>query len=132
MEILTGPFGAAELLKLARNEDVREPLRRFAAQHYAAYVNKDKIVVLFVRSKERLSVDELRKIANEKCPGTIFFVGGSGRLTSLASLQERIEACARAYAVPPPSAEMETRIIDGKQVLIIGSGGKSGPGDPTH
>jgi hypothetical protein len=132
MEILTGPFGAAQLLDLMNNAHVREPLRRFAAQHYAAYVNEQREVVLVVRSKEQISIDELRKVADKNCPGTAFFIADSGRFSSVTALQERIEACARAYAVPSPSAEMEERTIDGKKVLVIGAGEKKGEGRRPH
>lgn len=122
MEILTGPFSIERLFGLMSGEDVREPLRRYAPQHYAVYVNEQGAVVFLVRSKERVSVDELSKIADERCPGTAFFIADSG--ASINNLQQRIEACVRAYSIPSPATGMEQRTVDGKSVLVIGAGVK--------
>jgi hypothetical protein len=133
MEILPGPFGTtAEMLALINNVAVREPLRRFAPQRHALFVDNHGDVVLMVRSKESLSVDELIAIRDKECPGTYFFMATSDLYTTEAELQERIDACVQAYAIPPSSAHMEERIVDGKKVLVIDAGPDKTPRGSSH
>lgn len=127
MEILTGPFGSTtQILDLINNVAIREPLRRYAPQRCAVFVSKVGTIVLLVRSKGRVPADELSSIRDRECPGTFYFMASSGLYTSPAAFQERIEACVQPYSIPPPSGHMEDRVIDGKKVLIIGSGKGAG------
>jgi hypothetical protein len=122
VEILAGVFGTtAELLGLINNAAIREPLRRFAPRFYAVFVDKHGQVVLVVRSKEKVSVDELSMIRDKECPGAYFFTATSGVFASESELQQRIDDCVQAYTLSPPSVHMEERVIDGKRVLLIGS-----------
>jgi hypothetical protein len=120
MEISVGPFATPELLDLINNESVRAPIRRFAPQHNAVYVDKERVVVLVVRDKTELATEKLVAIQNERCPGTAFFIVNSGVVPSVAALLERINSCADALSVPPGRTSHETTMVKGKKTLIIG------------
>jgi hypothetical protein len=85
MKISVGPFTASQLLDLINNEHVRAPIRRFAPQHNADYVDKKGVVVLVVRDKKELAPEKLVAVQNERCPGTAYFVVDSGVLSSAAA-----------------------------------------------
>jgi hypothetical protein len=119
MEILVGPFAADQLLALINNESVRAPIRRYAPQHNAVFVDKDSVVVLVVRDKKRLVVDNLGAIGSEKCPGSAFFIVDSGVLSSVTALEGRITSCVEMLLQPPGKTHHEIRMIKGKRVLII-------------
>jgi hypothetical protein len=119
MEILGGPFAALKLLELINDESARAPIRRFAPQHNAVFVDKESVVVLVVRDEKKLAIEKLVAIGNERCPGTAFFMVDSGVLSSVAALQERITSCVEALSVPPGESKQETRMIEGKRTLII-------------
>jgi hypothetical protein len=119
MEILVGPFAAPQLLDLINDESARAPIRRFAPQHNAVFVDKESVVVLVVRDKKKLAIEKMVAIGNERCPGTAFFMVDSGVSSSVAALQERITSCVEALSVPPGKTTHETRMIEGKITLII-------------
>jgi hypothetical protein len=125
MEISVGPFAAPHLLDLINNESVRAPIRRFAPQHNAVYVNKESVVVLVVRDKKELATETLVAIRNERCPGTAFFIVDAGVISSAAALLERITSCAESLSASPGKTSHETRMIKGKRTLIIGKPEKS-------
>ncbi len=119
MEVLRGPFGTTtELLDLINNVAVREPLRRFAAQHYAVFVDRMGSVVLVVRVRRAFSSEKLAELRNKECPGVIFFVARAGYYTNEAELSQRIKECARTYLVAN-TAEAGQRVIDGRKILIL-------------
>jgi len=133
MEILQGPFGStAEILGLINNVAIRESLRRYRPHHHAVFVDKEGQVVLIVRSKEKVSIDELSTIRDNESPGAFFFVVTSGLYNSEAELKERIDACVQAYSMAPPATGMEERIVDGKRVLIMGADPRKIPKDSSH
>jgi hypothetical protein len=132
MQTLMGPFGIEQLLQLVNNPGVRAPLRRFAAKYSAVFVNNHGKVVLIVRDRKPLSITELSKLANDKYPGVVFFITETGQFSSVAALQEKIEACVRAFKAAPPAAGMEERVVDGEIVLVIGSESEKAERGDSH